>query len=606
MGVQDQGRPAHRARERALSPEPPFGKALGDFVENLTDKKRKLTQERVDSVLATGQVVIRGNILPVTGRVPIIAGETVVVAWKDGKMELVMLNQGRRGGAAALTPVGGQIVEMLVMAPLDATSANTQDIWFRNSEQVTLLKSNQRTCREQLTDAGFVIGAGSYTLFGWGMDHRRFVVGFTNLATVHPVLAVFKLAGDERTPITGTATAKLESTEDIGASALSFGTMTWFQAPSLTLTTPLQLGTLLSTGYAVFTPSLALAQTADASISEVVLTRERHLIVSVRVRIVDQDNSLAGFGSVNFFYPFVVDLTAGTVLFNGITSQGIWPGGVYDGAHFINLGVGAFDRTSPTSKIGGAEVRMVPTRRGNPLRVFAAVRASAFGVIPGTGSAFQWTGTHVLGDPASATTIFQIQDATTDGSHIWPITWRDRRYVLWARAAGSSTSFGGFAIQDPFASALTQYSFKEGLHVTDLGTGETIDAAKVLDTVVLTDRDLIIAFLDTTPFLTSVALLYQDFTDLRIRRPRVTPHFSVFRNARGVITPFPAPLPTVGELAAVDDLKAFTADQEFILTDIADDYRVSGHSDPVVGYSVLNARAFVQVLPLDGLPIPTA
>lgn len=565
------------------------------YAVGLANRRRKVTLERVDAVTQDGRVIVRGRALPITGRVPILPGEQVAVAWQDGEPVVVLMNEGRRSGnPPALAPPAGAVVEELFLAPQAA--GGQDDVYFRNATQTTLLTggSPPRTCRAQIAAAGFTITAGSYSLRGWGLDHRRFVVQFTNLSPLHPMLAVFRMAGDEETPITTKASAKLERTYDVGASGLALGTVTWDQNifNGAHLSTQVVLGVLVSTGYTRFV-GLALAQTIGGGITGVVLRKDRHLIVGVNATIVNQDGSLAGFGTYHWQFPFVVDLTAGAVLFNGFDAHGSWPGGVYDGAHFINASStgGAFD--GDVNSFGGAMVQMVPTKRGNALRLFAAVRGNQALV----GATFQWVGSRIGASPP--VTIFQFQSSTTDSSHIWPITW-NQRYVMWARARGSSASFGGVAFTDPFASVLTAYDFKEGLHVADLGAGEVL---AVVDKVALTDRDAIIAHLDTTPFLVSLGLLYQDFDDLRVLRS-TKPHFAVFRAGGGVLTPFPAALKTLGALSPFDDLKAFRRAEEFILAEFADDYDVSGHSDPVVGYGIVADKVFVQAIPVPGVAIP--
>ena len=164
MGLENQGRLAHRPRKRPLSPTEPFGKALGDFIESVADRKRKLTQERIDTVRPDGSVVIRGTLLPVTGQgVPLLAGETVAVAWRDGKMDVVMRNMGRRGaGGATFVPTAAAVAEEFV--PSIATDA----IFFRDHQNFVPVDYAQ--ARE---------AAGMNTnrpLLTWGIGSTSFVV----------------------------------------------------------------------------------------------------------------------------------------------------------------------------------------------------------------------------------------------------------------------------------------------------------------------------------------------------------------------------------------------------------------------------------------------
>ena len=203
-----------------MSPTQPFGKALTDFVETLTDKKRKLTQEKVDSVLEDGRVVIRGNILPVTGRVPIIAGETVVVAWRDNKMELVMLNQGRRSGGAAsdVQQVTGIVEELFL-------SGDDLQVWFRNADQFKPLVfvDDQGNGANAPIALNFQGGAPF-----WGLGDADFFVFSGTLVGGNRAVAVYRLnrpTKNEPFPAGHRVTAQLVNVYNLTTNATTFGTM---------------------------------------------------------------------------------------------------------------------------------------------------------------------------------------------------------------------------------------------------------------------------------------------------------------------------------------------------------------------------------------------
>lgn len=82
-------------------PTPSIDLALVNYVDNRAEHNRKLTLERVDSVMPDGSVMVRGARLPVAGRVALQAGVMVPVAWRDGRMDVVLYGTGRRTGVAS-------------------------------------------------------------------------------------------------------------------------------------------------------------------------------------------------------------------------------------------------------------------------------------------------------------------------------------------------------------------------------------------------------------------------------------------------------------------------------------------------------------------------
>lgn len=96
-----------------------IGEALTAYVDSRADYNRKLTLERVDAVLPDGAVMVRGARLPVAGLVALQPGMQVPVAWRDGRMEVVLQGTGRRTGVSAsdVPAVALAVAEELVSEP---------------------------------------------------------------------------------------------------------------------------------------------------------------------------------------------------------------------------------------------------------------------------------------------------------------------------------------------------------------------------------------------------------------------------------------------------------------------------------------------------------
>ncbi len=143
--------------------------------------------ETADGVAEDGRPVVRGAALPRTGRVPVQAGEPVAVAWRDGRPEVVMMNEGNRTGASAiLAEVGASAVEELFIATDPSTGQ--LDVWYRNFDQITPLRLGSQL--------GGGIAASAISTVKWGPLGDRFIVQTMTVTffpfTFHPAYHVFK------------------------------------------------------------------------------------------------------------------------------------------------------------------------------------------------------------------------------------------------------------------------------------------------------------------------------------------------------------------------------------------------------------------------------
>lgn len=580
-----------------------------------------ITEEAITATNADGSYAVGNTWLTTSGvSQPINVGDIVKVGWHGGKPVVILSHTARRAKFVPPPPVGGPIVEMLLAAPTATFAVNhsldSLDVYFRNANQTTLLK-----CRDQITAAGFVIATGSFTLLAnaWGLDHRTFMVQFINQTNNHPIIAIFHVSGSATTSITGSAQAKLTTTIDVGASLLALGSMSWTQnvLGGFSATTALVLGTLVSTGYSVFA-GLTQVQRASGTIRNACFTKDHHCIISLDMLIANQPGGGGGL-SAEFFYPYLIDLTAGTVLFNGIAQQAVWPTTIYNGASFISVGPGLYDEsgTGTNAWDGGAQFYTVPDTTGNASRLFVGVRAFYTGGNISLAGKIQQ---HVQARDVSTGVVATIFPLTTyavgDSSHLALLS-ADSRYVMWMRASPGSLS-SPQAFEFPHASALATYDFKEGIHITDLGVGKLIG---VTDAIPLTIQTDIESFLDQAPYLTSTALMWEDHNDLRVAvdpnstvpNSRVAPEFVNFRanspTGPVISVPFTLPLRRLGSIQQqVATLKAIPTTKQYIVDMVVAQYTVSGHQDMVVGYGIFNNSSgnlvSLQVIPGSGSLVP--
>lgn len=582
-----------------------------------------ITEETITATNSDGSYGVANTWLTTSGvSQPINVGDIVKVGWHGGKPVVILSHTARRAKFVPPPPVGGPIVEMLLAAPTAAFAVNQStdslDIYFRNASQITLLN-----CRTQIADAGFVIAVTSLALVpnAWSLDHRHFLVSFINQTNNHPCIAIFHLTGNSTTPISGAAQAKLDQIVDLTTLNIPLGSMSWDQnvlGGAHTLTN-LTLGTAIFPGYSVIALSTEV-QRASATIMNVAYTQDKHLILAVNLFI---GNLEAGGGGANvpFFYPYLIDATAGTVLFNGIAQQGLWPTTIYNGAAFVSEGAGLFDSTGTGTNAwtGGAQFYVIPSKGGNTSRVFIGLRAFYFGGNPSLAGLVQQAvfvrdvsrGLAVTLFPLTTFPQFDPVHGGLERSHWWLMSF-DHRYVMWSRAfPGSGNS--AIAFQTPLSATLAGYSFNEGIHITDLGVDESVLSAT--DFIPLTSLSDIESFLDQVPYLTSTALMWEDHNDLRtpvdpntsVPTGRIAPEFVNFRSVSSsgpvVTTPFVLPLTRFSSIRqAVATLKAIPLNKNYITDMVNLQYLNSGHADMVVGYASFASPngAFSQIQVISG------
>jgi len=584
-----------------------------------------ITEENVTAINPDGSYQVVNEWLTTSGvSQPIQVGDIVKVGWHGGKPVVILSHTARRAKFVPPAQAGGPIVEMLLAAPTATPSSishstDALDVYFRNASQLTLLK-----CRDQIIAAGFTISLGSFFLVpnSWGLDQRHFMVQFSDQVSTHLIIAIFRLIGDNKTPLTGAAKATLTSTIDLTASLIPLGTVSWDEnvLGGSHVTTAITLGGAFA-GYTISVAGPIIVQTVAASIQNAVLTKAGHLILAINVLIINRP--AGGAVTAAFFYPYLIDVTAGTVLFNGIAQQGAWPTTIYNGAAFVASGPGFFDNTitGTNAWIGGAQFYMVPSAKGNFQRLFIGLLAFYFGGNPSLAGLVQQA--LFARDLSISPTLFTISPLTQypsgEGSHFW-LASSDQRYVMWARQT-SPPPFGvsnPSAFLPPLSSTLTGYSFNEGLRITDLGATEAIEITNYTPLTLSAD---IRSFLDQVPYLTSTALMWEDHNDLRVsvdpssRAPsgRVAPEFVSFRssNTSGFIVtvPFVLPLRRFSTIRQdVATLQAIPASKKFITDMVNFEYLNSGHADMVTGYenfaSPNGLFVCVQVINGPGVTLP--
>lgn len=556
----------------------------------------------------------------------IAVGDIVEIGWAGGEPRAIISHTAKKAQGITPPPDEGPIVEMLLAAPTEEPSSPSHfidklDIWFRNATQTTLLD-----CRSQIEAAGHTITDTTLSLVpnAWSQSHRSFLVGFTDQATTHPMIAIFDFDGDEDTPITETASAtlRLPIIDLASLTGIGLGTISWTQnvLGGGSVSTAINLGTALSGGYSIFVPTDPfhnIIQTAFATIFNAVLTRDDHLILSVNLSI---GNTVAGGGTNvrgGFNYPYIIDITNGTIYFNGITQQGIWPTTIYNGAAFVQVGAGFYDETGTGTNAweGGAQFYMVPDANENFLRVFVGLRAFYTGGNPSlAGKIQQQVQVRDLATSISAILFPLTTYASGERSHFALLS-NNGRYVMWMRSSpGPLNSPDAFSF--PSATTLGGYDFKEGVHITDLGADAL--TATVTDYIPLTSLANIETFLDSVPYLQEIAAMWSDYNDLRTTTDtgRTAPQFVVFRkdNASGtdqvVIVPFTLPLDAFEDVDPdISTMETLSPDDNQFIADFVNNlYLNSGHADMVTGFAQFASPnsifVCVQTLPIDGVGLP--
>jgi len=133
-------------------------------VERTANRKRQLTKERVEAASENGDLMIRGAVIRSTGRVPIHAGERMPVAWKDGRPQVVMMNEGNRtGGAPLLSPeaAAGVVEEIFTVTP-PGTPAGRAEVWFRNDTQMVRILAASEVVPNGVSEVRWGLGSPDY------------------------------------------------------------------------------------------------------------------------------------------------------------------------------------------------------------------------------------------------------------------------------------------------------------------------------------------------------------------------------------------------------------------------------------------------------------
>jgi hypothetical protein len=293
--------------------QPTLGAAFTHALEagrNLGPRGMPVTLERVTQVFEDGRVEVKGVRIPITGgggARGVRAGQMIAVSWQRGQPVVAIRHSARRTGPVSPQPrVGGGVVEELIYAPIQQGNS-TRDNWFRNDT---------------------VLGRLHTALGGqakWGLSRSHF---FTTTFGVHTEPIVFYQIyhvytigapdGTPRTPdqvLTDVPTATLVASYDISQSPITLGTYTTMYTSlgdPVIYNPPVVLGTLFTDEYNSGDGfMLYRGVVEDAMIDE-----RGHLLVALKV-IIFYNHDFAAFQVSHV--PYVVDLTDGVVIFDGLT-----------------------------------------------------------------------------------------------------------------------------------------------------------------------------------------------------------------------------------------------------------------------------------------------
>lgn len=130
----------------------------------------QIKTETVNAVNGDGTYVVRGRSIGVAGIAQIAAGESVDVAWKNGRPEVILAHNARRAQYFPPQPqVGQPLVEELFVAlrPTDGVS----DVWFRNFDQCVPLHIER-------------FGIVNPSTVKWGNGQNRFYIQIGNVYSI--------------------------------------------------------------------------------------------------------------------------------------------------------------------------------------------------------------------------------------------------------------------------------------------------------------------------------------------------------------------------------------------------------------------------------------
>ena len=120
--------------------------------------------EVIQAVRADGWVRVRETWIPVTGKVPLRAGQSIAVMWRDGTPQVAMMNQARRSGGDALltVPALGLVEELFIATRPDGV----RDVYFRNYDATTALQLDR------------FVETSAFSTLRWGTLNDRFFVQY--------------------------------------------------------------------------------------------------------------------------------------------------------------------------------------------------------------------------------------------------------------------------------------------------------------------------------------------------------------------------------------------------------------------------------------------
>ena len=153
-----------------------------------------ITYDRIEAVMANGQYQVRGSVIGTTGRKPLAAGQTVPVAWKDGRPFVIIAHTARRAQFTTVSrQVVGGVVEELILAVDPKT--NLIEVWFRNYNVLINLK---------LRESGILLEEpepGNDGFWGqWGPTKWHFVIRTGTGSTLKYYIFSLKEKEDESPP----------------------------------------------------------------------------------------------------------------------------------------------------------------------------------------------------------------------------------------------------------------------------------------------------------------------------------------------------------------------------------------------------------------------
>jgi hypothetical protein len=493
------------------------------------------TDEYVEGGAPGGRYLIRGVPTQTRGELHVVTGDRVTVMWKRGVPWMILNVASRKGSGHDAADEGGGVVEELIQAPLEAPGFlfPDTDVWFRNAEMIEPLN---------LLSLLGVPTVGFARVRGWGSQKRHFLA-----KSAANTLHVVKITGEPDSAQTDAPVASLVSTVNLLNSTVVLGSVRLrVPSSSIDITTSVQLGTLLSTGYNVG-PNL---EHIEGRVEDAYINGANEVVITVAVTIrMDPNFILVG---PRWVYPVVLNVTTGQFILNGLTTHSGLPapaGVVLDGADF-NRDTWA---TSDFSLNYG--VRPLLNSDGDVAN--AIVGLSYFSVSGAKHFTALLTG--LGGGPDQTIVPFR----SGGGDRVWLMS-ADQRYALWVHLVLASAATTDPLDDFPPFGAATY----DPVHMTDFVTFQDVEVAADVP-----------AFLLYKPVMLSPSLLFAlnsepndpDQTD-------VATEFAEFRSAGGEITLDQ----TVVEVAGSEEASALKPYSEVPAATFIPQYLADFVADPAV------------------------